>query len=58
MAALSKDKKTCLMTREVIRDLDENCAEMIELEEPICNACKNGFVFVDGKCGECKIEEG
>lgn len=47
---LSKDKKLCLSTPEVVSKLDENCSVNEVAEEPICSTCKNGYFFIHGFC--------
>ena len=51
--ALSKDKKKCLNTTEVVSQLDPNCSTSRIAEEPACNTCKDGYVFKNGYCVEC-----
>lgn len=51
--ALSVDKMKCLRNRNVMREIDMQCNESIILKEPVCNTCKNGYLFEEGECIKC-----
>ena len=53
---LTKDKKRCLKTMDLIQYTDPNCQVPFERHEPVCNMCKPGYTFesdTSTKCVKC-----
>lgn len=40
----------------IVESLDFNCKETWILNEPVCNSCTPGFIFEDGVCVPCEVE--